>query len=173
MAENQAKSKFEIIVDLIKALLWPIIAVFILILFWQPLRLVANQLPSIVSRSETITISGLSLKIRNNDIVQKPSDSVKNVLALLSADGIKRMLNNSTASYWDKGDETFGRSEYEELVKLGLYTEDSAEELAERNKQQKNYGYGVEITSLGKETNNFLVQIVAGFVQELKGTKVN
>ncbi len=171
MADNVSKSKFEITVDLIKALVWPVISLFILIIFWQPLRLVANQLPSIVSRSETITISGLSLKIRNNDIVQKPSDSVKTVVAALSADGVKTMLNNSSGVYWNVGDEAFGRKQYEELIKLGLYREVPRTELEEKKEQNKNYGFGAEVTPLGIETNKFLTQVVAGFVQELKDAK--
>ncbi len=168
MADNSSKTRYEITVELIKALLWPTIAIFILILFWQPLRLVADQLPNIVSRSETITISGLSIKIRNSDIVQKPSDSVKTALASLSADGVKTMLNNSNGVYWNVGDESFGRKQYAELIKLGLYREVPPKELQERNKQNKNYGFGAEVTPLGIETNQFLIQLVAGFVQELK-----
>jgi len=171
MTNNPPKSKFEIIVDLIKALLWPTIVICVLIIFWGPLRLIADQIPSIVSRSESITISGLSIKIRNNDVVEKPSDSVRMVLAKLSPNGVKRMLNNSTAVYWDKGQESYGKEDYGELIKLGLYREVTPDELRERNTNNKNYGFGAERTPLGEETNNFLIQLVAGFVDELNGPK--
>ena len=80
------------------------------------------------------------------------------------------MLNNSTSSFWNKGDEHFGQIEYNELIKLGLYREVSKNEFIQKYKNQ-NYGYGVEITLLGQEVNKFLTQVVAGFVQELSDVK--
>ena len=166
---DTTKSKFEIIVELIKALVWPVIVFAVLIIFWEPLHLISKSLPSIVNRSETITIAGLSLKIRNSGTVQQPSPGVKDILSKLSPEAVERMLNNATSSFWKKGDESFGRTEYTELIKYNLYREIPQKELSDPARfKDKDYGFGVEITELGKETRKFLVQIIAGFVNELK-----
>jgi hypothetical protein len=169
MAENVSKSRYEITVDLIRALSWPFIFLLLLVLFWRPFHKIVNQFPNIVSRSESITIAGLSLKIQKSDIVQQPSDSVMTVLGKLSPEGIERILNNSSAIYWDKGHEEFGRRDNAELMQLGLMQEIPQDELYERNRQ-KNYGFGVRPTYLGVETRKFLIQLIAGFVKELKNT---
>lgn len=166
MAETTPKTKFEIAVDLIKALLWPLIVIVLLIIFLGPLRSVADQLPNLVKNSETITISGLSIKIRKNDLVKNPSDSVKAVLSKLTPEEIERILNNSSSIFWDKGDEKWGVSEYSNMIKQGLFVEIPKTELP--IKPGREYGYGIKPTNFGIETRKFLVQLIAGFISELK-----
>jgi hypothetical protein len=161
------KSTFELIVELIRALAWPILAVLVLISFWRPLHDTAVQIPDIVGRSDTITIAGLSLKV-GRALRRQASPEVQEVLARLSPEGLKRVLGLSSSIWWDQGQEPMGQADVAELLRLGLVEEVSSAELQERNREdEKNFGYGVEITELGEQTQSFLQSVVAEFVQEV------
>jgi hypothetical protein len=161
------KTKFELFVELVQAMAWPLSATIVVFSFWTPLQDAARQIPSIVGRSDTITIAGLSLKV-GQGLRQKASDAVKRVLDKLSPEGVKKILSMSQGSYWDKGNEYDGRNENSELVKLGLVDEVPANELDQKNGlEHKNFGYGIRPTQLGRETQSFLQSVVSEFVQQL------
>lgn len=168
MPESQPKSRFELVVELIKALAWPLIALILLIAFWTPLRQTTDLIPSIIGRSDTITIAGLSLKV-GQGLKAKATPEVQKVLAKLSRSGVERVLRMSDSSYWTRGSGlSSDKNQGAELVKLGLETEVPQSELDALNlKQQTNYGFGLRITDLGRETQAFLQSVVAEFVQEL------
>ena len=167
MAEHP-KSRFELGVELVKAIAWPILAAILLISFWTPLQETASQIPIIVGRSDTITIAGLSLKI-GPGLRQKASPDVQKALAQLSQEGVEKILALSVGgSYWDKGQEANGRADNGELVRLGLAEELPSDQLEKMNAaEHRNYGYAIHITALGHQTQAFLRSVVAEFVQEL------
>lgn len=168
MPEKVSKSRAELIVELIKALAWPLFALIVLICFWSQLQSASRQLPNLLSRSETISIAGLSLKI-GKGLSKQPSTNVKKALSELSPDGIQRLLNLSSSSWWDVGSESTARAEYAELVHLGLMEEVSESEIRATNERDgKNFGYAVRVTAFGKETQTFLYALISEFVQELE-----
>lgn len=164
------KSRFELFVELVKAIAWPILVVVVLIAFWAPLRDTARQLPGLLGRSNVVTIAGLSLKL-GPGLRYQASPEVKNVLAELSQEAIERLLSMASSSWWNVGDESLGRSENVELVRLKLVEEVPADEVDSLNdRDQRRYGYGVRITELGIQTRSFLHSVVAEFVKELGNT---
>jgi hypothetical protein len=168
--DAERKSTLELVVELIKALAWPLLAAVFLVSFWTPLHDTATLIPSIVNRSDTITIAGLSLKV-GKALNQKATPDIELALGELSKDGVKRLLEMSDSSWWDKGNEAIAQTENAELVKLGLATEATADELATINaRDHKNYGYGVRITDLGRRTQEFLRAVIAEFIKELPRT---
>jgi hypothetical protein len=171
MPATEKKSTLELVVEVIKALAWPLFATVFLVSFWTPLHDTATLIPSIVSRSDTITIAGLSLKV-GKALNKKATPEVELALSRLSKEGVKRLLEMSASSWWDKGSEANGQAENSELVKLGLAMEVSADELATRNTtDHKNFGYAVRITDLGRKTQDFLRAVIAEFVDELPRTQ--
>lgn len=161
------KSHFELFVELVKATTWPILVAVVLIAFWAPLRDTARQIPSLLSRSDTVTIAGLSLKL-SPGLRHQASPDVKKVLAELSQEAIKRLLSMGSSTWWDVGEESRGRSENAELVRLNLVEEVPAHEIKKLNdRDQRNFCYGVRITELGRQTQSFLHSVVAEFVKEL------
>ncbi len=174
MTEAAKKSRFELVVELVKAVAWPTLVALLLLSFWSPLQRTADLIPSIVGRSDTITIAGLSLKI-GQGLRNKATPEVERVLAKMSKAGIERVLGMSESAWWDKGSIDFARAENKEIVALGLAVEVPTSEIEQRNAADKrNFGYAVRITALGKQTQAFLRSVVAEFVQELavppKGT---
>ena len=92
--ESPNKGKFELVVELIRALAWPTIAGLLLFSFWQPLQLTANLLPTIIDRSDSITIAGLSLKV-GRELRSEAPPEVRAALAGLSLAGIEMLLNRA------------------------------------------------------------------------------
>src|SRR5207253_2368384 len=121
MTDSHRKTRFEISVELIKALTWPLVISIVLIGFWTPLHNIVTQLPNLLSRSESVTIAGLSIKI-GKDIGRQVSPKVKEVISELSPEGLHRLINAppfplpTVSAVADKPGET----EYAELIKLGL-----------------------------------------------------
>jgi hypothetical protein len=161
------KGRFELFVELIKAASWPVIALLLLFSFWGPIHDAANLIPSIMMRSDTITIAGLSLKV-SPELRERASPEVQKVLTQLSPQGLDRILQMSESSFWDIGSETNGRNENQNLLQLGLVEEiPSAELEAHNHRENRNFGFGVRITSLGRQTQIFLRSVLSRFVNEV------
>jgi hypothetical protein len=56
--------RFAQTIELVRAIAWPLFGIIVLISFWNPLYSTIQQLPNLVSRSENITIAGLTLEYR-------------------------------------------------------------------------------------------------------------
>ena len=165
MPAHPPKSRVETMTELLKAVAWPAIALVVLISFWSPLQRTAEQVPTLVSRSDSITIAGLSLKV-SRELRTKASPEVQAVVAKLSRKGIEQVLALSEKSTWKPEDIENGREFTKELRALGLATELPPKEL-----EALHAGYGFTATELGRQTQAFLRAIVAEFVQELTAAK--
>ncbi len=163
---TEKKTRFELIVELIKALAWPVFAMFIVLSFWIPLQKIMQKLPDIVERANVINIAGLSLEI-NQSLQLKglnPSTNVKQVLSELTPNDISAVLALRGSASYPPESEASGRSDYDHLVSLGLYTEVSKQEL---DKGGKGYSYGISITPLGTETRKYLLVLISEFLQQI------
>lgn len=161
------KSKTEISIELIRALAWPTIVVILLISFWAPLQKTAKLLPILIDRSDTITIAGLTIKVKES-LRKQASPEVEIVLSKLDRVGIEQVLEMGESTWWDIDDSEYGRSKTVELISLGLLEEVSDGEIKENNLRRGNsHGYAVKQTALGLETQEFLQAVVTEFVQEL------
>lgn len=168
MSPNPSKTRFELFVEFIKAVAWPLFASVVLISFWGPLRSSVSQLPNIVSRSETLSIAGLSLKIRRG-LNRQPSEELKKSLSKLTPEDLKFLLNfNSTRCLEEHAASC--KADYAGLLSLGLIQEMSEAELNQRIEETngRRYGFGARITPKGKETQGFLYALISEFVQELE-----
>ena len=167
MPNPPPKTRFELSVELTKALAWPVLVLVLLVVFWIPLHQTASLIPSIVGKSDTITIAGLSLKV-SQGLKAKASPDVEKALSNLTKSGIERVLEMGEASYWDQNSIAHGKERNAELLKLGLVTEIPAIEIERINlRDGTKHGYGVKRTELGKQTQAFLQSVVAEFAQEL------
>ncbi|SET69761.1 hypothetical protein SAMN05216412_11325 [Nitrosospira multiformis] len=158
--ENIKKSTFELCVELIRALAWPVIAAALLISFWQPLRETANLLPSILHRSDAITIAGLSLKVSHELRHEAPPD-VQAKLRRLSPSGIEALLNhgeNTKMIYEGKSEEKRAEERWGELV---------ANELAYKESYDDGARFFVALTPVGVKARSYLVSIISEFIKGL------
>ena len=163
---NPKPDRFAQSIELVKAIAWPLFGIIVLTSFWNPLYSTIQQLPNIVSRSENITIAGLTLKV-GKGLRQQASTEVKQVLSDLSPESIRNLLTSGESTYWDVEYEISARTKSNELLKFGLLEEIPKAELNDRKDSTK-YGYGVRLTPLGKETQAFLFNLISEFAQELE-----
>jgi len=159
MEEKNKKTHYEISVDLIKALAWPLFAVFLLFSFWKPLHTIINELPELIQRSKTVTVAGVVLEI--NQDLPEPSEEVKTALAKISPEGVQELMRLSNESDYKNAPPSYIKVTYEELIKLGLFMEVPTENLKE------DYIYGVQVTQLGRETQEYVYKLLSEFLTQL------
>ncbi len=165
MPENTPKSRFELLVELIKAIIWPLFATVILFLFWEPIRTISTQLPSLIGRSETITIAGVSLKVSKR-LTQQASPKLAAALAKLSPQGLRQLVDQRGASLYPSENADRGKSEYAELISLGLAEE--VPQTFQADSDRKLYpGFIVKLTPMGDEGEKFIYALLSEVVRDL------
>jgi hypothetical protein len=164
------KTRFELIVELVKAGAWPLLVAILVGLLWSPLYETALQIPATLKRSEAVSIGEFSLKVRR-DFAEEVSPEVKGVLAMLSGPGVGQLLRLKDTLWTDAEDEKDIRNSMRELMKLGLVTEVSPQDLKQHNSETHGYTwtFGVRITELGKSTRAFLRTVVSEIAREVGG----
>jgi hypothetical protein len=151
-------------IDLIKAALWPAIVLLVIILFYRPLH---HTLESISQRSDdiqTIKVGSLEINVRARDLPY-PKEEVANVLRVLDADSIKRLVSHLESksggpcySPDEKGDHRFALDS--KLADLGLI------KLAKQPHPESfcPVGYRIDATQLGQDSGDFLLRLIAAQV---------
>jgi hypothetical protein len=152
------KSKFELGVDLIKALAWPLFSIIVLFSFWPQLHSTMDQLPDLLKRSNTITIGDLTIILSRN--IREPSAEVKKVLSEITPIDIPRLMRIEQR-VWLLTDANDAKINYADLLRLGLLEEIPTQDLPE------NSTYGVQLTQLGRDTQKYLSDLLLEFVDQL------
>lgn len=160
------KSKFELSVDLVKALAWPAVVGLLLLSFWNPLQKTANLLPSIIDRSDVITISGLSLKVSREMGSEAPAE-VRAVLKRLSPQGVMLLLEftelHSTSLF--SQEEMIDR-EWGELVRNGIVVKS----LVVNAPGPLALPWRVQLTPLGVAAKSYLTSLLTEIIRQVEPT---
>lgn len=154
--------KIEHSVEIIKITIWPAMVLILLFSFWSPLQKVANLIPEILENSNTITLSGISIKV-NESLATKASPQVKSVLAKLSSDGLERLLETANTTGWDISDINLAKAENQELISLNLITEIPQ---SDKNNDEKQL-FQLQLTPLGKQTKRYVQLFVSELIKEV------
>jgi hypothetical protein len=151
--------------ELAKALAWPLLALVLLMGLWSPLRESAKEIPTLLRRSEGLTIAGVSLRVRE-DLSRRASLEVRTVVARLSPESLQYLLSsNGNGMFLIGGGTSQLPRELGELAGLGLIEELPAEELPPQADS------GFQMTPLGEEATSFLLVVVSEFVEQLAQEK--
>ena len=59
-------------IELVKILIWPAFAFFVVIGFWEPLHSVARLMPDVLKETENITIGDVKISIRSTIATRVP-----------------------------------------------------------------------------------------------------
>jgi hypothetical protein len=154
MNEETKKSKLELITNLLKVTLWPLVVLIVIFVFWKPLKAMINN-------SETISVGNLTLKLK--DEVPTPSIAVKKVVKELSGNALQELL-------------FFGRdtTEYNGYEALSLIEEEKAiDELLHAGliKVSKDHPDTTRIyfktTQLGVESYDFYFELLNVFAKKI------
>jgi len=151
-----SKGKFEVFVELVKALAWPVLVLFLVLRFGGPVGNVLNQLPDLVSRSNVVEIGTVKLQLGNK--LPEPQSDVKDALAKLTSQDIQILIRGGE-SYFDSA--ASGEQAYAGLIALKLAEGIPSDQL------KNNYKYGGRLTPLGERTREYLIQVMSVFLQTL------
>jgi len=167
LAENPSKSRIELLIEGAKALAWPIVALIVLVSFWSPFQETARILPSIIGRSESISIAGLSMRVSGRLRV-KATPEVEKVLSRMSRDAVDVLISLQGEAYVLSEAQQSAILRYDELKALGLVEAVPANQLGPKPPYRTvEFAYGVRLTPLGLRTQSFLRSVIAEFVKEL------
>jgi hypothetical protein len=169
MPNEQPKSKYEITVDLIRGMVWPLVVLGILVTFWNPFHQVADKLPALVDKSDSISIGSLSLSV-NRSIQTKADDDVRKVLASLNANEVQAVLNMNDEGEWYSG-QTDGpvlKQRHQSLIDQGVFEIIEDPKIIGKDNSGKPFTAEIKLTALGKKTKGFLQAVIDGFVDELR-----
>jgi hypothetical protein len=111
------------LLEWVRVLMWPCLVLLLLALFWTPIRAAADLLPSMLDRSDEISIGGVKLKVRDS-LRSKASPTVRAALAGLSTQATAFVLlhdlgESTTTSYTGARSEA-DRNAVDELIAANL-----------------------------------------------------
>ena len=128
-------------IELIKSLAWPVIVVLFLIFNWSPIRESVKLFPQLISRSESISIAGLSIEI-NQKLERESTPEIKESLRMISPHLID-IITNIGDSAWESNMLT--DQDWNELSALGLITRDD---------------YGYQLNEKGLSVRKYILEVV-------------
>jgi hypothetical protein len=91
---NTRLQYFQSIIELLKVIVWPTITLVIFALFWSPLYKIVEQLPNLVSKSNTVTVGQFSLRI-DKGLSHQLSPDLKKILEQLSGPEVIALITSN------------------------------------------------------------------------------
>lgn len=160
MEKKENNSKLEAVATIIKASMWPVTILIFYILFSGDLHKCLAVVPTLLSNSKTISISGLKIEV-NEKLKIEATRPVKEILKRMSPDGIDKILELSpTSSQLLKESELTDsvRNRYYELYRLNLVTKSPITLTPEGNNIE------LQLNDKGKDVRKFLVSLIGDLV---------
>lgn len=152
---------FKIIVELIKAIIWPSVVVGLILMFRKPLSLIINQLPAKFSRATKVSVGGLSVEIQAKAL-EAGNPLLAEKIGTLSAEALEQLLKIDKSAlsmgFVSKGQKQDG-SEYYSLpgsIKLNAFLELETKGFLEFKEPLADYLRFVESLSMIKDEQTFL-----------------
>jgi hypothetical protein len=155
----ETKSRYEISVDLVKALIWPLLIAIFFISYRQPISQTVQQIPSLLASSSELTIAGTKIQI-DRRLRARTSTAVLQAMSQLSPDGMERLMDmvRGTPVFGEKAIQRY-RDEWQETISLGLV------EITPWHGSDPEHAYGLRVTSLGRDVQ----QLVFVLLSEITG----
>ncbi|HEV2046594.1 MAG TPA: hypothetical protein VGQ95_08350 [Chthoniobacterales bacterium] len=161
------------ILEYLKALAWPVIALIVLASFWTPLHEIGRMAPELIRQSDSITIGSVSLQLSKR-VTRHMSDEVRNILPRLEPDDIRELVAYDRAygaaiTYEDQESWTGSSKRLEKFVTLGLLTQMSVKDLEDDQEEKKRRDFaGYKATQLYVRVHTFLINLVPEVISELQ-----
>ncbi|SRR5712692_2297893 len=166
--DGKTVNKITLLLDLIKALMWPVFAIVILVSFWRPLHEVATALPDLARSSESITIMGVSVRVGKR-LAARASPDVREVLSKLSPTDVEFIITlGDTTEVKVDGNDQSDKPRLESLTALGLFEKMSAQEIkAADENDQTTYWFAAKTTPRYGKVREFLIKWMSETFEEL------
>lgn len=144
----------------VSSVLWPLFAFVVLVSFWTQLQTIANRLPDLIDKSQTISIAGLKVELDNTSRIHNPSPPVAKALKDLYAEDIKLLITNPDAAVFSPPERVAEyRERFAHLIQLDLIREGKTTMLGQGGEVARN-GTVFKLTPVGTEAKAYLVELV-------------
>ena len=169
MSDTKGNSPWP--VELLKALAWPLVVLFLLMAFWKPLQAVGELLPQMFEKLDTVTVGGVRVDVRSA-LAEKAPNAVKLVLAKLSPAGIQYIVENgeSGVTRTTKG---VLLVEQQELIAAKLCRDLTKAELTAKHQEDLKtdrkppiYEAGFDCSDSYDDTRKFLLDLIPELVRQ-------
>lgn len=150
----ETKPKLELVTDLLKTILWPLIVIVIIIIFWEPIK-------GLIGNSDSITIGNFTLKLKNE--IPTPSVPVKNILNKISSQEVSELLfiGNDTSIYNGYNEKSLKHSPISDMMDLNLVRHVEPYDGADTTNQY------YKVTMLGSNTYNFYISLISAIGKQI------
>jgi hypothetical protein len=158
------KKPVELFLEFFKILVWPMIAVSLLIIFWKPVQGVAGQFPDMAKRANTIAFNDIIITLKDDLPLNgvAPSEDVRQVLMSLSPNDISALIELRGNACYSEESVLYAKRRYVGLISLGLVNEVN-KDIGENT----NCVYWIEPSPLGEKTQEYLSKVLTSFVRQL------
>lgn len=157
MADDKAPPS-PVWIQAVQALRWPLISLLGFVVFWSPINEIANLLPELVGRSESISVAGVKIEVEAR-IRAQASDEVAELVGDVNREELAILMSSSDNSYTSNSEASM-RRRYSRLIDLGAFEEVPPEEFPD----DREHTYGVRRTPLGTDAREFLTSIVVDII---------
>lgn len=114
---------FELVIEFLKAILWPLLILFIFISLQRPLFDLVETLPFLINKSSEISVAGVSLKV-NQKLQKEGSPKLRTAASHISKDALLYLIN---LGKYQPGGSVYSKSEY--------FTEEESKSINELKKR--------------------------------------
>lgn len=152
------------VTNLIKAVAWPLVVIVIFVSLKEPVSNILDQVPSLISRSSKITISGVTLEFKERLRAESPPE-LRKALGELSPEAIRLLIDAGNETHFEKKS-----NESDEFISA-LY-QLRAKGLFEVAEGKLNYEYcktcdiRYEATPLGKDAYKIVKDVLIKLLEE-------
>ena len=153
--ESRLLAGYKLSVDLTKAVLWPLVTLFIFLSIKTPLLSLLSQLPEVLSSTTHIAIGGVSLDRRLKDAAVSPE--VRKSVGNLSPDALRLLLRAGNIGFiylesgWKHTDTD--ATAIDELTKSGLA-------VVTKSPEGSSYPVQRSLTDSGMQAYKILTQVL-------------
>ena len=139
--------------DFIKALLWPAIALAGLILFAQPVQRILYAVPDVLNQAESIDYGSFKISVKKSSL-PKPNAQVSAAIGKMDRNTLELLLESGpNVRHCDPTDATT-QARFSALVEIGL-----GQHLAAGSRPGERCS-GVEINELGNNVREFFIGLM-------------
>ncbi|MDN5199927.1 hypothetical protein QQ008_01100 [Fulvivirgaceae bacterium BMA10] len=148
--------------ELIKSLVWPILITLFVLFNWSAIHNSIEHVPELISKSESISIGGLSIKI-NQNLQDKSSPEIKAFLKEISPADLDLILQlrNTIQRFSKEQYDEYGANEYKGLLNLGLA-------IKKDTLREANHEVDIVLSKEGESVRNYLIEIINELIKEAK-----
>lgn len=167
---NRIGSSIHAAMNLIRALAWPGVVLFLVLSFWTPLQRISTRISPLVERIESVSVGGVKFNVGRAFIERRASEAVRTAVNALQTETLKYILENERGI--TRTTRTVLDAEEKDLIAAGLCDELTWKDLddlqREDKESKKKYMAGMNCGSKYEDVRVFLLELVPELIKRSK-----